>query len=1131
MSSSTPTRGSQHRPSPGPSKPSLAEPPFSPLPGDDTMISADADALDFSSSDDEAGVFFGAHLPVERKIIAALSRSVPSVPAVESARSAPRRSSLAARVKKRDSREFVRRKTLMPGTEPLAGEKVWEGGFFEKPSEDVDEANLAGPSQSTPRDDVEVTTVLESMRIDENDRSIDSDHGAFVEDEETDKENTVIPEPEYSSEEEEEEDFDQPTDDLTVTLGFPKGGHDDDDFSMHLDMGGLSMLDIDDPEVGHIERASDADCDIFFSSTDSGSLNSSMTTDSEGVKDSLSSSGASDSAADPFVDSSTLPPTLDSLPHAVESADESDANVADISYASDMDSPVGRGPVVIPVFAVPSPTKTTPMRGLKPQEFDNEIALPATATETVGVSLPSLDSPQSRNPFTQATPLRPVAVPAPASVRLSESTPASQRPMVSSVQSQKLNRVLKSSSVLGSSSTENPKKTAKEEAEATARSKALRTQLEAAFTSKVSSAPSVSSLGASSKAVSASTSRPPSRMADSTRTSKPKSRSDVPPVRKEPTRPILSAPKRLVDGRPVQRPAPATKPAPSKPGPPAIPSYRASTASSISSAKPGIPRPVAKRPMAPPVQPSRPLGATKLTRPVERSKLPDAEVATVVPLKRPVPLHAALSRSLVAVGGGGPSRPMPSRLVRESPAASAATRLVRESPASRPMFSTGGLSGFTGGPSTASFPAAPQPAFQSALSQPAFRSPIRPATAQAKRPFGDGPSRVGATPTPQRMLSTVPEESKPVDNDGSEAVEVVSQPESQTQGAARQEGTEQPGDDAATSQPLSSESSQNGTTLSASPPTSTSSEAVSAELPSEPAARPAESGKQEETRQPSVEAKASSPPPPPTNSESEPPETTDPPADEPGRRSRRVPRPRTVPVVAIAAPKPRPPPAVVPSIAPGMSEKELKAATTRNTMRNQVYYCSIDRQIVRVPGPRPPSPGAKIRTAAEREEADRKIRREQRARRRNRGDDESSEEEGTPLVERVPHQPRAPGDEEDYTTPARPRKRLRVSDDEAEDTSSASSGDSRQVRWDKGLTVIRGALGEFGGPSKSASTTPKPSSLKQAAQIPLDPHGNWAERHRHVDRTKPTKVVVTAVFYDGEEPVTLPSAGTRSKKK
>lgn len=741
------------------------------------MISGDADALDFSSSDDEAGVFFGAHLPVERKIIAALSRSVPSVPAVESTRSAPRRSSLAARVKKRDSREFVRRKTLMPGTEPLAGEKVWEGGFFEKPSEDVDDANLAGPSQSAPRDDVEVSTVLQSMRIDENDRSIESDHGVFVEDEETDKENTVIPEPEYSSEEEEEEEeFDQPTDDLTVTLGFPKGGHDDDgewlcvavpnvaDFSMHLDMGGLSMLDIDDPEVGHMERASDADCDIFFSSTDSGSLNSSMTTDSEGAKESLSSSGASDSAPDPFVDNSTLPPTLACLPHAVESTDESEADVADISYASDMDSPVGRGPVVIPVFAIPSPTKTTPMRGLEPREVDNEIALPTTATETVGVSLPSLDSPQARNPFAHATPLRPIPVQAPASVRLSESTPASQRPMASSVQSQKLNRVLKSSSVLGSSSTENPKKTAKEEAEATARSKALRTQLEAAFTSKAPSVPSVPSLGASSKAVSSSTSattshRPPSRMGDSIRPSKLKSReigNEAKPAKKETTRPILSAPKRLVDGRPVQRPAPATKPKPppSKPGPSAIPSYRASTVSSVSSAKPGIPRPVAKRPMAPPSQLSHPLGATKLTRPIERPKLSDAEVATVVPLKRPVPLHTALSRSLVEVGGGGPSRPMPSRLVRESPAAAtAAVRLVRESPASRPIFSTGGLSGYTGGPSTASMSSAPQPAFQSALSQPAFRSPIRPATAPARRPFGDGPSRVGATPTPQRMLS------------------------------------------------------------------------------------------------------------------------------------------------------------------------------------------------------------------------------------------------------------------------------------------------------------------------------------------------------------------------------------------
>ncbi|KAL1405113.1 hypothetical protein Q8F55_008736 [Vanrija albida] len=970
MSPSTPTRRGQHGPSPGPSKPLMAE---SPSLGDDTLLT-DTDVLDFSSSDDEAGVFFGAHRPVERKIIAALSRSTPGLPATPEPAAAPaRRPSLANRVKKRDSREFVRRKTLLPGTEPPTGEKVWEGGFFEKPSEDEDESNSAGPSKSTPRDEAEVTTVLESMRIDEH----SPEPEVFIEhDEEMDKENTVIPEQEYSSEEDDLSEG-QPVDDVTVTLGFIKG-NDSDDFSMNLDMGGLSVLDIDDPEVGHLERANDADCDIFFGSsgeTDgSSSLNSSLTTDSEGAKDE-----STPSPADPFVEDSA---PLAQLPTAVESTDESDADAADISYASDMNSPVGRGPVVIPVFAVPSPTKSTstPLRGLEPRGFQDEVTqAPTSAGKAEGVSLPALDSPPA--PFTHATPSRLAPLPTPTSVRLSESTPASQRPMSSSVQSQKLNRVLKSSSVLGST-TENVKKTAKEEAEAAERGKALRNQLEAAFT------PKVSSLGASSKAM-------------------------------------------------------------------------------------------------------------------------------------------------------------------ESPAAA---RLVRESPVSRPML--GGLSGYTGGPAA---PSAPAPVFQSALSQPAFRSPIRPMT-QAKRAFGDGPSRVAATPTPQRMLgmgtpsrglgtplrahlagpvrrapmsdskrtiasmpsavtmvSSVPEEPKPVDNDGSEGPEAGSEPGDRAQG---DDSEADKAEDNAASQV--SESTQVGTAESESVSTATSSEAVSAELPSESTESTATPATMDEAK-PETETTAT----PQANQTPVP----QPEPEEPGRRSRRVPRPRTVPVVQIAAPKPRAPPAVVPSIAPGMSEKELKAATTRNTMRNQVYYCSIDRQIVRIPGPRPPSPGAKIRTAAEREEAERKVRREQRARRRNRGDDESSDEESTPLVERVPHQARAPGDEEDYMTPARPRKRLRVDDDEENDDSSASSGDSRQVRWDKGLTVIRGGLGEYGRPSKEAAATPTASSLKQAAQIPLDPHGNWAERHRHVDRTKPAKVVVTAVFYDGEEPVPVPSAGTRSKKK
>lgn len=39
------------------------------------------------------------------------------------------------------------------------------------------------------------------------------------------------------------------------------------------------------------------------------------------------------------------------------------------------------------------------------------------------------------------------------------------------------------------------------------------------------------------------------------------------------------------------------------------------------------------------------------------------------------------------------------------------------------------------------------------------------------------------------------------------------------------------------------------------------------------------------------------------------------------------------------------------------------------------------------------------------------------------------------------------------------------------------------------------------------------------------------DAQRPVDNLKRTRVVVTAVFYDGEEPVPAPATATRSKKK
>ncbi len=170
-------------------------------------------------------------------------------------------------------------------------------------------------------------------------------------------------------------------------------------------------------------------------------------------------------------------------------------------------------------------------------------------------------------------------------------------------------------------------------------------------------------------------------------------------------------------------------------------------------------------------------------------------------------------------------------------------------------------------------------------------------------------------------------------------------------------------------------------------------------------------------------------------------------------RAKRVIRPPPAPQMQ----RRRQPGLVVPSIAPDMSEKELKATTHHNTIRNQVYLCAIDRQIVRKTGPRPPSPTSKIRTTADRVEAEMKAGREARAKRRSRGSDvdtdvESEEDVYVSVVERSSHV-RRPGDEEDYETPARPAKKAKMSH-------TQSQGVAKSVKWDKGLVVIRHREGE-----------------------------------------------------------------------
>lgn len=162
-------------------------------------------------------------------------------------------------------------------------------------------------------------------------------------------------------------------------------------------------------------------------------------------------------------------------------------------------------------------------------------------------------------------------------------------------------------------------------------------------------------------------------------------------------------------------------------------------------------------------------------------------------------------------------------------------------------------------------------------------------------------------------------------------------------------------------------------------------------------------------------------------------------------------------------------------------DKELVTITELNTARNEVYFCTLDRNIIKKEGPRPESP-SKVRTIAEREEEERKLSREARAKRRGTGtrSGESSDQEGSEgvlsLAELLPplKHVRGAGEDEDYQTPARLLKRGRksVAASGAGDDPSPTHGPKRKksrvtlskavpeagedkyVRWDKALIVL-----------------------------------------------------------------------------
>lgn len=973
-----------------------------------------------------------------------------------------------------------------------------------------------------------------------------------------------------------------------------------------MDLGGLSLLDLDDPEIGPLESPTrDPSFEVDLGESDSASGSDSVDSSTISSKFVLS---------DPFVYTAALGDAQstdipDSPPPAVsETASpvpctpvkEASGDDDDTSFASDMTSPVGRGPVILPVFSIRSPVAhTTPVRGLEPSAFFDDLPLPQFGTDEA-FSLPSLESPNSRGTTTPRYPaLLPLATPA--SARIGSLTPARSVGKLKPIDlGDRPVKVLKSVHAGGAlhSRSENDRRVEK----AKERANRINGQLDAIYASKLAPTARPTAATMSTKIperVSESVQKPRVRVGDSS---------------SAPSRSTALSPKKIMrPSAPASVLKSALKPTSTLPTPrPASAQPNKRLAPTTVKAKPnGLPRPVARRPMAPPSVVAGPSFAQPTKSTSLHAGRPVVATPTTTGVKRPFSATQPVSAHPAAAAAAG-RLGLPSRMTHSS------------APSASP-FAFGGASTLSvGGP----------------LSHPPVRSPSRTLGSSLGKPSRG----TGTTPTPQRTLKVsvhllrggtadlqlgtpsrpmaTPLKSGPMRpmaySSYTAQPKVTLVPETTEPGPAPVDGgdsasgsapTERSGDSPSSSSSNSGGDAGNGGDRT--PPAGNGSDGGSAgnnnnaghtpperpppsssppdeSPPADDVANEAEKMDVDEAKpaaEPAAKEPSPSTPPPgddvsspvPTEIDVDPPEDSTPPAppssaEEPPqpaaessslrRTSKRSVRPPTKLVPTPAAPRAKAQP--VESIVPGMSEKELKTATHRNTMRNEVYYCAIDRIIVRKTGARPPSPEPKIRMTADREEEDRKRQRDQRARRRQRGSggDEpmSEDEEAVPLIEQV-EQHRAPGDEADYQTPARPLKRARIesSDDEADD--ERPSVPERYVRWNRALTVIRGGLGEHrpvpAAASASPSATPQPSGsasasgsgssststsaaeqqlrscLRPSSMVPLDKHGNVLERP--IERLKRAKVPVTAVFYDGEEPLPVPAYNPnynpRSKSK
>ncbi|KAJ7343505.1 hypothetical protein DFH08DRAFT_702872 [Mycena albidolilacea] len=227
----------------------------------------------------------------------------------------------------------------------------------------------------------------------------------------------------------------------------------------------------------------------------------------------------------------------------------------------------------------------------------------------------------------------------------------------------------------------------------------------------------------------------------------------------------------------------------------------------------------------------------------------------------------------------------------------------------------------------------------------------------------------------------------------------------------------------------------------------------------------------------------------------------------------------------------------------GMTAVALKALTSSNTTKNQVYLAAkLETEVVRKEGARPESPAVKIRTIAQREQDEKGMRRKERAARRaQRGDDGFSENEGTSddsLMDTdmdsspVRRHRRGPGDEEEYETPkVSGGKRVR-----ADSMSEDGQVEKKRVKWDRGLStaVFLDEVEPRPQARPKENLIIKKGCLAPTAKaLRLDPLGNHPNAESPLQNLVEENIVVKKFVYDNDEPVVPVTVvkNTRSKAK